>query len=142
MKHILFIFFLMTSYMSLAQLTVDVTAEGEFPTNIRPIRVIFDFNQNVQGFTIDDITVSNAILDDFRVDISDRQYSVAVNPTNPIGLDTIRVSVGANVATVLGGTEGNEPSNVLEFLFDGKSPAILAVNAPDTIFSMEPYTVQ
>lgn len=132
----------MTSYMSLAQLTVDVTAEGEFPTNIRPIRVIFDFSEDVQGFTIDDITVSNAILDDFRVDISDRQYSVAVNPTNPIGLDTIRVSVGANVATVLGGTEGNEPSNVLEFLFDAKSPAILAVNAPDTIFSMEPYTVQ
>ena len=128
--------------MSLAQLTVDVTAEGEFPTNIRPIRVIFDFSEDVQGFTIDDITVSNAILDDFRVDISDRQYSVAVNPTNPIGLDTIRVSVGANVATVLGGTEGNEPSNVLEFLFDAKSPAILAVNAPDTIFSMEPYTVQ
>jgi len=81
--------------------------------------VNFDFDENVAGFSMSDITVVNASLSNFTI-LSANSYSVQVNAS---GQSTVSVDVGAGAATDSAGN-GNSQSNIFSVAFDSTLPTV------------------
>ncbi|AQS38825.1 hypothetical protein Sps_03707 [Shewanella psychrophila] len=78
------------------------------------------FDENVTGFTVDDISVVNASLADFQV-INSASYSVQVEASGEVD---VSVSVAAGAATDTAGN-GNTVSNTLSYAFDDVLPTVV-----------------
>ena len=98
--------------------TCTVTANRTSPTNSNSITYTFTFSENVTGFTVDDITVTNGKKG--TLNGGGKTYTLTV--TNS-GSCTQTVSVAANVCTDSSGN-GNAESNKLSILIDRTLPTV------------------
>jgi gliding motility-associated-like protein len=92
---------------------------------IQPFTATITFSEAVTGFTIGDITTTNATLSAFQT-TNNITYTVLVTPTTD-GAVTLQVpaSVAVNVAQ-----NSNTASNTLSLVFAGTAPVITAVDVP------------
>ena len=104
--------------------TLSTTATD--PTNVSPIPVTATFSEDVTGFTIDDIIVTNGSVDNFAG--SGAIYTFDVTPLSD-GLVT--VDVPANVAIDILGSL-NTAATQLSITYDGTAPSVvLSTTASD-----------
>ena len=113
------------SYDSVAP-TVTLTTEVTSPTLQTPIGFTATFSEAVTGFTLSDISVTNATTGNF-VTVSDTVYTFDVSP---IGHPTLNVDVSVSVPSNSAedaATNGNTASNsgsAYQMRFDNHSPTI------------------
>ena len=84
---------------TVASTVIDSTAPsvliGALPADVRgPFSVNVSFNENVTGFTLSDVSITNGVGSEFQA-ISESEYTLEVTP-NAMG--TVTVDVAANVA--------------------------------------------
>lgn len=100
--------------------TVTVSSSLTSPTITSPIPITVTFNENVTGFTIEDVTVTNGSASSF-VASNEKVYTFNVTPT---GGGVVTVAVAANKATDIAGN-GNAASNTFSITFDDSaSPGV------------------
>ena len=98
--------------------TVTITANKTSPTNASSITYTFTFNENVTGFTADDILVTNGTKGTFSG--SGKTYTLVVQNS---GTTTQKVKVNANVCTDIAGN-GNTASNEISISIDRTPPSL------------------
>ncbi|QKX05081.1 T9SS type A sorting domain-containing protein [Aquimarina sp. TRL1] len=84
--------------------SVLLSYSGATPTNASPITIQFDWNSEVIGFSINDITSSMGILSNFTV-LNSKTYKVDIIP---ITEGIITVYVNENTVTDITGTSNNK----------------------------------
>ena len=115
---------------------VTLSTSASDPTNQSPIPVTATFSEDVTGFTIDDITVTNGSADNF-VTVSDAIYTFDVTPFSD-GL--ITVDVPATVAFDIIGTP-NTAASTLSITYDGTDPGLTLSTAVPDPANVSPFTV-
>jgi gliding motility-associated-like protein len=96
--------------------TVDIQSSAADPIN-GPFVVTITFDEDVTGFTMSDLVVTNGVPSDF-IQISGSVYEVTITPTAD---GAVTVEVPENVAEDAA-TNGNEASDLFEITFDGTRP--------------------
>ena len=106
---------------SVAYDTTAPTVVISGPTSIQngPFTATITFNEAVSGFTVDDITATNADLSDFTP-TNDAVYTVKVTPKSDVA---VTLTVAASLANDLAGN-ANVGSNVYSVDFDGTAPTV------------------
>ncbi|QSX36018.1 putative Ig domain-containing protein [Shewanella sedimentimangrovi] len=105
--------------VSLSSLASQYT--GNFTVNIQ-------FDENVTGFSVDDIGVSNGSLSNFQVTDA-KNYSVTVSAS---GESTVTLSLAADVASDTAGN-GNDAATNLVIGYDDVSPTVTLGGASGTV---------
>ncbi|WP_394392285.1 Ig-like domain-containing protein [Shewanella woodyi] len=82
--------------------------------------VNIDFDENMSGFTVDDIVVANGTLSDFQT-INAASYTVQVDVT---GETSVSIDIAAGVATDSAGN-GNTQSNTYTTSYDDVQPSVM-----------------
>ncbi|CAL1518543.1 Ig-like domain-containing protein [Chitinophaga sp. MM2321] len=96
------------------------------PANVNaPFTVTITFSEVVTGFTIGDITTTNATLSNLQT-TDNRIFTVLVTPTAD---GTVSLNVAADVAQNIG-LNGNTAAAQLSVLYDITSPVVSAVSVP------------
>jgi gliding motility-associated-like protein len=103
---------------------VTITTTATSPV-IAPFTASITFTEAVTGFTVGDITVTNATLSGFQT-TDNITYTVLITPTAN-GAVTLQVPANAAVNT---GNNGNTASNTLSLVYDGTSPVVTSVDVP------------
>ncbi|MBF0312019.1 MAG: hypothetical protein HQK52_01315 [Oligoflexia bacterium] len=118
--------------------TVVVASIAPINTNVSPIPVTINFSENVSGFVVGDISVTNGNAGNF-LSISSSSYTVDITPS---GEGAVTVSVLAGLAQD-DATNGNLISNVLSRTYDITSPtvAVASTEAARTKNSPIPVTI-
>ncbi|MGQ0794929.1 MAG: Ig-like domain-containing protein, partial [Nitrosopumilaceae archaeon] len=107
--------------------SVTLSTTASDPTNVSPIPVTATFSEDVSGFTIDDIIVTNGVASNF-VDVDGTIYTFDVTPSSD-GL--VSVDVPANIAVDILGSQ-NTAAETLSITYDGTSPSVvLSTTASD-----------
>ena len=106
--------------------TVVISTSVSDPTNASPILVTVTFSEDVTGFTVNGLSVTNATLGTFTA-VSGSVYTVNLTPTN----GTVTVDVAAGVATDAAGNS-NSVATQLSRTYDGIAP-ILTLTTPAVI---------
>ena len=101
--------------------TANLTVTASDPNNLETLPVLVAFSENVTGFELTDITVSNGTLDSLSGSGAD--YRFVVSPTND-GLITISI-----LADAVQNGSGNfsEVSNVVSLFSDQTAPTLVLV---------------
>ncbi len=102
-------------------ITVALASTSSDPTNVSPIPYTAVFSEDVTGFDIDDITVSNGTVTAFNA-IDGSSYTFEVTPA---GEGTVSVNIEAGSATGVGGN-GNLASPIVTRVFDSIAPTVTA----------------
>ncbi|GGD97735.1 S-layer homology domain-containing protein [Paenibacillus nasutitermitis] len=89
------------------------TVNAAFPVTIA-------FNEDVNGFTEDDLVIGNGAVSDF-VSVTSSTYTATINPTTSGQVVTVKVAAGA-AADAAG--NGNTESNILNVLYDTTKPVV------------------
>ncbi|MGO4295041.1 Ig-like domain-containing protein, partial [Chitinophaga sp. RAB17] len=92
---------------------------------IAPFTATITFSEAMTGFTIGDITATNATLSAFQT-TDNITYTVLATPTAD---GTVTIQVPASVAVNVGNNP-NTASNILSLVFDGTAPVVTAVDVP------------
>jgi hypothetical protein len=103
--------------------TITTTASN--PTNLNPIPFTVTFNEDVTGFTIDDLTITNGTASNF-VMVDARTYTFDVTPTTE-GLVTVEVEAGA----VMDSGGNTNAAATLSITFDSTAPAAPTITGLD-----------
>ncbi|SEW36554.1 gliding motility-associated C-terminal domain-containing protein [Chitinophaga sp. YR573] len=90
-----------------------------------PYTATITFSEAVTGFTIGDITKTNATLSNLQT-ADNITYTVLVTPT---ANGNVSVAVGANVAVNIA-NNGNAASNTILVMYDATAPTITTVGVP------------
>ena len=116
--------------------TVSITsAEGD-PTNSSPFTVAFTFSEDVTGFAVGDITVSNGAASNFTTN-STSSYSADITPAAD---GTVTVNVAANVCTDIAGNS-NTAASQFSIDFDTAAPTVSITSAEGDPTNSSPFTV-
>ena len=116
--------------------TVSMSSGSSASTNNSPILVAVDFNEDVTGFTIGDITPGNATVDNFSIS-SARRYLFELTPAGP-GAVTADIAGGA--ATDSTGN-GSEAAAQFSRIFDNTLPTVTMSSTADQPTSVSPIIV-
>ncbi|MGH9879024.1 MAG: Ig-like domain-containing protein, partial [Nitrososphaerales archaeon] len=122
--------------------TYDGTAPGltlstavSDPTNVSPFTVTATFSEDVSGFTLGDITVTNGIAGSLSG--GPNIYTFIVTPSSN---DLVSIDVAADVATDAAGN-GNTAAATLSRTYDSVQPTlVLSTTAADPT-NLSPFTV-
>tara|TARA_R110002072_G_scaffold91762_1_gene204626 strand:- start:20 stop:4807 length:4788 start_codon:yes stop_codon:yes gene_type:complete len=114
--------------------TVVITTDASDPTNV-PFTATFTFSEDVTGFDLTDITVSNGTASDFTA-VSTTVYTALITPTAD---GTVNVDVAQDVAQDVVGNN-NTAAVQYSVLYDATNPtAVMSTTAPDP--TNMPFTV-
>jgi hypothetical protein len=114
----------------------DITFAQSSPTNAATIGATIQFNENVTGFTIGDITVVNATLSDF-VNVNNNRFTVNASPS---GDGTVSLSIAAGVCQDFSGNL-NIASVVYSIISDRTAPTIVLSSAVSSPINASSFTV-
>lgn len=118
--------------------TVAITsAEGE-ATNSSPFSVTIAFNEDVSGFTQEDITIGNATSSNFTNTVVNREWTVDVTP---LGEGTVTVDVDANVC-VDSADNGNEAATQFSIAYDITPPTVTLSALDGNPTDISPFRVR
>jgi hypothetical protein len=106
------------------------------PTNATIIGATIQFNENVTGFTIGDITVVNATLSGF-VNVNNNRFTVNASPS---GDGTVSLSIVAGVCQDASGNQ-NIASSVYSIISDRTAPTIVLSSAVSSPTNASSFTV-
>ncbi|GAA4305765.1 Ig-like domain-containing protein [Compostibacter hankyongensis] len=95
------------------------------PSSDKPFTLTVTFSEAVTGFTLGDLTTTNADLSNLQT-TNNTIYTLQVTPQ---GDGTITLQVPAGAAANIAGT-GNTASNVISFTHDGTAPVVTSVDVP------------
>jgi hypothetical protein len=110
--------------------TVLVSSTATSTTNLNPFEVVITFNEDVTGFDLGDLSVTNGTASQF-VAVSDTVYTVDIAPAAE---GEVEVSVGAGVSHD-GAGNGNLASSVLTRTFDGTAPSVSLSSTTSSVFN-------
>ena len=99
--------------------TVDVSSTATSTTNINPFSVTFTFSEEVTGFALEDLAVTNGVTSNF-VGVSETVYTVDVAPSSE---GVVQVSVGAQIVQDCAGNGNLEPATLTR-TYDETSPTV------------------
>lgn len=118
--------------------TVDVTSTSTDPTDVNPIPVTVTFSDDVTGFSVAKITVTNGSVISF-VAVDATTYTFAVVPS---GTGTVEIVVAAGVVTDAAGN-ANLVSNTFTRQFTGTvvTPTVSTTATSPTNLSTIPFTI-
>jgi hypothetical protein len=102
--------------------TVSITSSAADPTKVSPVPVTITFNEDVTGFDVSDITITNG-----TASLSGGPAVYTANIT-PAGQGEITVTVNAGVAADLAGNS-NTASNTLSRVYDSIAPTITSITS-------------
>jgi large repetitive protein len=109
-------------FVNTAAPTVTITGT---PSLNAPWTATITFNEPVTGFTVADITATNATIGTFQT--SDNIiYTVTVTPVTG---GPVTITVPAGVAVNIGGN-GNLASNTISYVYDATPPVVTSVSVP------------
>ena len=97
----------------------NVVITGPSGTQTASFMLNIDFDENMSGFTVEDISVVNGSLTDFQT-INATSYTVQVDAT---GEASVSVDIAAGVATDSAGN-GNTQSNTFSISYDDVKPSV------------------
>ena len=97
--------------------SVDILNEPAIVNSAAPFNVIIEFDENVSGFDVGDISVSNATLANFIV-VDGNTYRVDITP---IGAGNITIDVAGAVAQDGAGNDNTAATQAVT-TFDNTSP--------------------
>ena len=100
-----------------AQPTVSINSTSPDPTNGSPIPVTITFSEAVTGFTVDDLSLSNASTSNFSG--SDASYTVDLTPAAE---GEITLDIAAGVASDAG-SAGNKAASQFSITYDATTAA-------------------
>lgn len=108
--------------------TVSITSSVADTTNAGTFPMTVTFSEEVTGFVLDDVTVTNGTKSNFAA-VSGSVFTFDVVPS---GEGQVTTAIAAAVAQDLNGN-ANEASNTLEILYDITAPTVTIENAPTAI---------
>lgn len=114
----------------------SITFSLPVPTNASIIGTTIQFNENVTGFTIGDITVVNATLSAF-VNVNNNRFTVNVSPS---GDGTVSLSIAAGVCQDISGNL-NIASAVYSIISDRTAPTIVLTSTVSSPTNVSSFTV-
>lgn len=122
--------------LDLTSPTIDIRNEPAIVSDTSPYNVTFEFSEEVNGFTLSDITVGNGSADHFVV-IDTDTYTADITPS---GSGHITIDVMAGSAQD-GAGNGNiaAPQSVTEF--DNTSPTVMIRGVPETIINTTAFNI-
>ena len=85
--------------------TVSISSSATSPTETSPIPIAVDFNEDVIGFTLDDVTITNGSISDLSG--SGSSYSISLTPAGDGG---VTVDIANDVAQDAAGNGNTEAS--------------------------------
>jgi len=107
--------------------TVSVASTAPDPTNLSPIPVTVTFDEDVSGFTAEDVTAGNGTLDNFAT-VSGSVYTFDLTPS---GQGPVTADVAAGVAQD-GAGNGNAAAAQFTITYDSVGPTVSTSSAvPD-----------
>ncbi len=102
--------------------TLVLTTATTSPTNTTPFSVTATFSEDVTGFTVDDVSVTNGAASNFQT-ISTTTYTFDITPA---GQGTVSIDVpGANAQD--GAGNNNTAASTLSLTFDSAGPTVTEV---------------
>ena len=99
--------------------TIVLSSASATTTNVASIPITAVFSESVEGFTLADISPTNATVSDFSG--SEANYSFSLVPSTD---GTVTVQVLDDIATSSTSSIGNQASNMLTFMSD-RTPAVI-----------------
>ena len=105
--------------------TVSIQNAPPAVNSTSPFSVTFQFSEDVTGFVVDDITVTNGSADNFGV-VDAKTYTADIVPT---GIGNIAIDVSANIAEDAAGNTNTTAAQV-SIIFDTSAPTVLSVSVP------------
>lgn len=118
--------------------TVTITSASSTITNVSPIPVTITFSEDILGFTLADVSVTNATVSNF-VAVSGTTFTLDVTPSSQGG---VTVNVAAGVATDLA-LNGNTVATEFARTFDNIRPSLTILpNGTSTNAGQVTFTLQ
>lgn len=120
--------------------TVTMSSSAPDPTNVSPIPLTITFSEQVIGFTIDDLQISNATI---TTGISENSPGLMWSANLvPLGDGPVTVDIGASVASDTAGN-GNLATDTFSREYDATQPGVTftSINSPGTSVSPINFTV-
>lgn len=105
--------------------TVTLTSTAADPTKTSPIPVTVTFNEDVSGFDVSKLTVSNGTAGNLQVVMVNRVWTVDVTPA---GQGAVTVDLSANKAQDTAGN-GNTAATQLSRTYDSSAPTVQNVTS-------------
>ncbi|HJR78720.1 MAG TPA: Ig-like domain-containing protein [Anaerolineales bacterium] len=116
--------------------TAAITSAESDPTNTSPITVTVQFSENVTGFAVGDITISNAIVGNFNaVDSDTYTFDLTANSQGLVTAD-----IAAGVAQDSSGN-GNMAATQFSRTFDSVIPTVTMTSAASDPVNTSPISV-
>ncbi|MFC1925011.1 Ig-like domain-containing protein, partial [Chloroflexota bacterium] len=112
---------------------VILSSTATSPTETSPIPMTADFDEEVTGFTLGDITVGNGTASAF-VEVSPIYYTFNVTPT---GDGEVTVDIAASVAQDEAGN-GNTAADQFSITYDGEAPSVVLTSTATSPTSTSP----
>ena len=118
--------------------TVVISSSEKNPTNFSFI-VTITFDEDVSGFTVDDIEVGNGVAGTPQVVTTNMVWSSVITPTGN-GEVTVEISKDK---VVDGAVNGNDASNIFSITYDKAAPVVPTVSDPAgaIIINANTYTI-
>ncbi|MES9882751.1 MAG: Ig-like domain-containing protein, partial [Sedimenticola sp.] len=105
-------------------------------TTADPFSVTFEFDEDVTGFALGDITVGNGTADGFVAEDANT-YTADITPN---GNGDLTIDVAADVAED-GASNPNTAATQVTIIFDSDSPSVQIQNAPTSVTAADPFSV-
>ncbi len=106
--------------------TVSLSTTSSSPTNNSPIVTTVEFSENVTGFELSDIKVTNGATSNLTTVTANKKYTVDITPTIE---GKVTINLDANKVENSGGN-GNTQADPLSFYYDATAPTVqLSTNA-------------
>ncbi len=109
--------------------TVTLSSDVGDVTNVSPISFTATFSELVQGFTLDDLTLTNATAANLVANDAQTTYTFDLTPEAE---GTVSVSIAASVANDAVGNQ-NEASNTISYFYDITAPTVTLTTTADAI---------
>lgn len=117
--------------------SIALSSTASNPTNLSPFTVNILFNENVSGFALSDIGITNGTGDNLTVIQSNREWTVDITPTTD-GL--VSIGIAAGVAQDAAGNL-NTAATSLTRTFDASSPNVVISSAQSSPTNTNPISV-
>ncbi|RED97092.1 Ig-like domain-containing protein, partial [Marinoscillum furvescens] len=116
--------------------TPVITGAPAYVTSNTPYDITVDFGEEVSGFVLSDLLVSNGTGSNL-VDNTDGTYTITITPD---GSGDLTYDINAGVATDAAGNSNNAATQVTT-IYDASAPTVDIQDEPAIVNSTSPYTV-
>jgi len=122
----LFFVVLFVSFAYAGKPTITISDNIDANVTNQDITFTFEFSENVNGFTSDDITIANGTKGTFTGDDNSTTFTLLVTPKTDFE-GNVTVDVDANVTTSDSTNEGNDAATQAIQTVDTKKPTITSL---------------